>query len=230
MLDALRRRQPGAPLWRVLLYEVCRRTSRAVIWTFFGLHHIHRDRVPQSGALLIAANHESYLDPPSLGSVITHRHICYMARAGLFKFRPFAWLIRSLNSIPVDEEGGDVAAIKETIRRLEGGAGVLIFPEGSRSPTGEMMEFKRGVAVLMKRAKCPVQPAAIVGAFEAWPRGKRPRLFRRGVRVIYGHPIPYEELMRDGPDGALERLRREIAALREQARAWRPDAAPQPTA
>ena len=83
-----------------------------------------------------------------------------------------------------------------------------------------MHEFKRGVAVVVKRAKCPVQPVAVEGCFDAWPRGRNfPKL--RGIRiaVAFGAPIPHEDLMRDGPDTALERLAREVDRLRLELRA-----------
>lgn len=222
MLSAFMARQPGAPLWRVAFYELCRKTARGLLWALVGLRVRHVGRVPAHGPLLVAANHESYLDPPCVGGAITQRHVAYIARAGLFKWKPFAWLISTLNSVPIREEQGDSAAIRETLRRLELGHAVLIFPEGSRSEDGSLGEFKRGVALLMKKAKCPVLPAAIDGAYEAWPRRQKlPRIFGPGVRVVYGEAIPFDELMKDGPDAGLARIRDEVARLRAQLKAER---------
>lgn len=221
-MSAFMARQPGAPLWRVAFYELCRKSARGLLWALVGLRVRDVERVPKTGALLIAANHESYLDPPCVGGAITQRHVAYIARAGLFKWKPFAWLISTLNSVPIREEQGDSAAIRETLRRLELGHAVLIFPEGSRSEDGSLGEFKRGVALLMKKARCPVLPAAIDGAYEAWPRRRKwPRLFGPGVRVLYGDPIPYDELMKDGADAGLARIREEVARLRAQLKAER---------
>lgn len=219
MFDGYRAKQPGASLGQMLFFDFGRITCRLVLSLFFGLRTRHQERVPARGPLLIAANHESYLDPPAIGCAITQRHMTFVARAGLFKFKPFAWLITNVNSVPLRENEGDAAAIREIIRRLEMGRAVMIFPEGGRTPDGELHEFKRGVAVLVKRAKCPVVPAAICGAYEAWPRHRPwPLPFVRPVRVIYGQPIPYDELMKDGPDAALERIRAEVARLRTELR------------
>ncbi len=200
-------------------------TIRTIAATYFMLFHrprvFHKGRVPARGPFLIAANHQSFLDPPLIGCWISWRYMSYVARGGLFRNPAFARFISAVNALPIREDGkGDAAAIKEVLRRLASGGGVVIFPEGSRSETGAMEEFKRGVAVLVKRAACPVVPAAVEGCFDAWPRGRRfPRLWGAPVAVMYGRPIPHAELMREGPDAALARLAREIEHMRLQLRA-----------
>lgn len=190
-----------------------------IVWVAFVLIYrfrcYHARHVPHTGPILIAANHQSHLDPPAIGIACAHRPLHFLARSGLFTGRLFGWLIAALNSIPIKEDASDVAAIRAVIQRLEAGAAVLIFPEGSRSPDGELQEFKRGVALLMKRAGCPVVPAAVEGAFEAFPRHRSfPRLFGCRIAVMFGKPIPADELLKDGPDAALDRLRQEIEAMR----------------
>lgn len=185
----------------------------------FGLRAIYRakayhaERMPMTGSLLIAANHQSYLDPPLIG-IFVKRKLNYLARSGLFRSRVFGWIITACNALPISEEGGDLGAIRETIRRLEEGRAILIFPEGSRSSDGAMRPLKRGIALLMKKAGCPVMPVAVEGCFDAWPRDKRPRLMGPRIAVMYGEPIPREELKKLGADAALERIEREIEAMR----------------
>jgi len=210
----LRDRPPRTSFPRFLFYEAFRRTIRLVVLAVFRARAIDLANVPAEGPLLVAANHQSFLDPPVIGSLITARQMTYVARAGLFRFTPFARTISWLNAIPVREDQGDAAAIKATVRALESGAAVLIFPEGSRSDTGAIGPFKRGVALLVKKARCPVLPVAIEGAFDRWPRARTlPTLIGPRVLVKYGRPIPYDELMRDGPDAALARIAREVDAL-----------------
>lgn len=218
MFASLRARQAGATLGSLIFYKVCATASRLTLHALFGLTAQGHERVPATGALIIVANHQSYLDPPAIGSPLTsRRHFDFIARVGLFTFKPFGWLIAQLNSIPIRGDGNDTASIKEVVRRLEMGRAVILFPEGARSVDGQMREFKRGAALLVKRAKCPVLPAAIDGAYEAWPPTRKyPLPWRKRVRVLYGTPIPYEELMKDGPDAAMLRLHDEVAALLEQ--------------
>jgi len=181
---------------------------------FYRARVVHPERLPMTGPLLIAANHQSYLDPPLIGSFARRRPLSFIAKAGLFNFGPFGWLIRSLNSVPIREDSGDTGAIKEVLRRLEAGHAVLIFPEGTRSPDGAMHEFKRGVALLVKRAKCPVIPVAVEGCWDAWPPEGKIRLFGKRIALMFGEPIASSELMKDGPDAGMARLAAEIERMR----------------
>jgi 1-acyl-sn-glycerol-3-phosphate acyltransferase len=183
--------------------------------------HLGRARLPRTGAVLLVANHQSYIDPPLVGITVRSRHLDFIARMGLFNSPILDRILRAVNSVPIREEGGDAAAIKEILRRLDQGRAVLIFPEGTRSPDGAMRPFKRGVAVLVKRAKCPVVPVAVEGCFDAWPRERKwPRLLGQHVAVAFDHPISHAELMAAGPDAALELLEARIERMRVALRRW----------
>jgi 1-acyl-sn-glycerol-3-phosphate acyltransferase len=220
MFARLRAKRPGtASVAQLLFYEA----GRAFVWviwkTFWRFRQVHPERLPAEGPVLIVANHQSYLDPVSLTLGATQRHVDFLARAGLFKNPFFRWLITALNAVPLAEGRPDAAALKTVIERLRLGHAVLIFPEGARTPDGAVHEFKRGFAVLAKRAECPVMPAAIEGAFDTWPKERKgPRLFGCRVAVMYGEPISPEELLADGADAALVRLRGEIDAMRLELR------------
>jgi 1-acyl-sn-glycerol-3-phosphate acyltransferase len=193
-------------------------------WTMIVLYRwraYDRHNVPRQGPLLVVANHQSYLDSTCVGCGLTPWVAVHVARSGLYKGRLVDWFLRNLNTIPIRSESGegDTAAMKEIIRRLGEGNCVIIFPEGSRTHDGRMGEFKPGVALIIKRAKCAVLPAAIEGCFDAWPRTRtRPRLFGQRIAVKYGKAIPAEELLKDGARESLHRLEREIDRMRLELR------------
>jgi len=215
----LRAKQPGSSLPALLFYEFVAWAIRVLTRVFYRAEAIDTHLVPGTGPVLLAANHQSFLDPPLIGVRVRHRHLNFLARAGLFRFKPFGAIIAALNALPINDEGGDLGAMKETLARLQQGRAILIFPEGSRCDDGAVAAFKRGVALLVKKAKCPVVPVAIEGAFDAWPNARlAPRLFGCRVYVKFGPPIPHDELMVHGPEAALESLRVRIDAMRHELR------------
>ena len=177
--------------------------------------------VPRTGPVLLVANHQSNLDPPLIAGEIHWRRLEYMAKAELFKTSWFGRFIGGLGAVPVRDDGGsNTAVIRTMLRRLNEGAAVLVFPEGSRTEDGALQSFQPGVALLIKRSKCPVVPVAVEGCFEAWPRS-RSRPVLRGVRVgvAFGESISHEALMADGAEAAMVRLAEAVDTLRLDLRA-----------
>ncbi len=221
MLTRIRQKHPGSSVPKIIFWRGFQFFNVVVLVVLYRLQVRGFKNVPRTGPLLIAANHQSYFDPPAIGGRVSTRQIDFVARSGLFTHTILGGIFRFLNSIPVAEEGPDGAAIKEIIRRLRMGRCVMIFPEGSRTHDGSIQPFKRGVALLVKRAKCPVIPVAIDGAHRVWPREQKgPKLlFAPKIRVLYGEVIGYDELMQDGADAALARIEREVRALHAELRA-----------
>jgi 1-acyl-sn-glycerol-3-phosphate acyltransferase len=220
MIARLRRQHPGSPLGRIVFYEFGRALVFLIFIVFYRFRWFGARRVPTDGALLIVANHQSYLDPPIIGAPIRHRQLDYVARAGLYQSRLLSWIMAALNATPIREDQADTQAVKDVLARLEQGRAVVIFPEGSRTQDGRVDAFKRGVAVIVRRSRCPVVPVAIEGAFDAWPRTRGlPRLFGGRFCVMYGMPIEHDDLLRGGADAALDRLRLQIDTMRLQLRA-----------
>lgn len=215
---ALRDRHPGSSTRHRLFFEFCRTLCQLYLVGAYRTIELDGQRVPQTGPVLLVANHQSFIDPPAIGIGARPRHLDFIARGGLFSNPAFGRLISALNSIPIREDGGDAAAMKEALRRIGTGRAVLVFPEASRSVDGVTRPFKRGVAVLVRRAGCPVIPVGIEGAFDAWPRtSPLPRLFGHRVAVAYGEPIPHAELKALSPDDAMQRLHDEVEAQRLRA-------------
>src|SRR5262245_27204789 len=219
MFEALLQRHPGSPLVQIVYHEGARALVALTFSMLFRARSYHAERIPQTGPLIIAANHQSFVDPPFIGTCCRPRHLDYIARASLFRFKPFGWLLESVNCVPLKDESGDAGAIREVLRRLELGHAVMIFPEGNRTRDGAMHRFKRGLMLLVRRAECPVIPVAVEGCFDAWPRHSvLPVPWTSPIAAMFGHPVAHEELVREDGDSALRRLECEIDEMRLELR------------
>src|SRR5438477_2230973 len=105
--------------------------SRLIGRLFFRLRIIHRERMIQTGPVILAMNHQSYLDPP-LAGVTCDRAIYFLAKRTLIGVPVLGWLLPKLNVIPVNQEGIDRSALKALIRVLKSGNAALVFPGGAR--------------------------------------------------------------------------------------------------
>ena len=210
-----RRRAPNlSPFTVLVIWTLARHLTFVLFRLMYRLRYTGQTNIPSQGPVIYAANHQSNLDPPAIGCLVWDRPFIALARVGLFKFKPFAWMIRLPGAIPLRRGRGDAQAIRAAIDQLNAGGCVLMFPEGTRSPDGTVQPFKAGILVLVKRTKAPVVPLAVEGAYDIWPIGQRfPRL-RGRIKVQAGRAIPADELLADAPDRTMERLRGEIDAMR----------------
>jgi len=154
----------------------------------FRLRVIHRERMLNHGPVILAANHQSFADPPLVGSV-SDRAVYFLARRSLLKGWFMGWILPKLNVIPVDSETGrDRTALKALIRILRAGQGTVVFPEGQRTPDGELQPAQPGLGLVIAKTLAPVVPMRIFGAYDAWPiHEKWPRPGR--ITIVVGEPI-----------------------------------------
>jgi 1-acyl-sn-glycerol-3-phosphate acyltransferase len=191
--------------------------SRLLAQLLFRFRIVHRERMIRSGPVILAMNHQSYLDPPLAGNACD-RPIYFLAKRTLLDVAILRWLLPKLNVIPVDQEGIDRSALKAVIRLLKANQGVLIFPEGSRTIDGELQPGLPGVGLIIAKTLAPVVPMRIFGAHEALPRGER-RLRLARITVIVGDPIYFTEKNfadagKESYARASQRIMDAIAALR----------------
>ncbi len=164
------------------LYAPARLVCLGVLKLVWRLQIVGRANVPTSGALIVACNHVSNLDPVALGSAMP-RPVRYMAKRQLFAMPVLGPLITSLQAYSVDREGSALAAMRVSLAVLKDGEVVGIFPEGRRNVAGDLKE-KGGAALLATMAKVPVLPAAVYGTHDLWS-------FNR-IRVAFGTPFMVE--------------------------------------
>jgi 1-acyl-sn-glycerol-3-phosphate acyltransferase len=190
--------------------------SRLLGALFFRFRIVHRERMLQTGSVIVAMNHQSYLDPPLAGTACD-RGIYFLAKKTLLRIRVLRWLLPKLNVIPVDQEGVDRTALKALIRIVKQGNAALVFPEGARTLDGNLQPALPGVGLLIARTRAPVVPMRIFGAHEALPRGGG-RLRFHPITVVVGEPIYFREIDLQPREGLHQRLSQRvmdaIAALR----------------
>jgi 1-acyl-sn-glycerol-3-phosphate acyltransferase len=161
--------------------------SRLVGRLFFSLRVVHRERMLQSGPVILAMNHQSYLDPPLAGTTCD-RAVYFLARRTLLDVPLLGWLLPKLNVIPVNQEGIDRSALKALIRVLKAGNAALVFPEGSRTIDGSLQPPEPGLGLVIAKTLAPVVPMRIFGAHEALPRGGG-GLYLVPITIVIGEPI-----------------------------------------
>jgi 1-acyl-sn-glycerol-3-phosphate acyltransferase len=186
-----------------LTYHVVRTVMRLWFFLYFRRRIEGREHLPREGGVLIAANHQSYLDIPLL-SVATSRHISFVARRSLARSRILAFVMRECGAVLVDPGKPDRAALREIVAHLDAGDCIAIFPEGTRSPDGRLQAFRAGALLTARLAGVPIVPVAIRGTADAWNR-RTPLPLPRKVALRFAPPIPSDR------DDALELARAAIA-------------------
>ena len=186
-------------------YHLCRVLSALAFSTLFRARFEQPHHLPSSGGALIVSNHQSYLDIPLL-SVVTRRHVSFVARDSLAEAKWLAFVMRECGAVLIQRGKPDRKALREMVAHLEAGDVVSVFPEGTRTRDGRVQPFRHGALLAARMAKVPIVPAGLRGTFEAWPRGaSRPRASRVAVRLA----APIDSA---APD-ALERVQAAIESM-----------------
>ena len=189
------------------IVDLLRITALAISKTFWFIKYHGRENIPprSSGAFLIAANHQTYVDPVWV-CLPMRRRMRYMAVDKAFAWPVVGSVMRYLGAFPVRMDSAGVRrAMVDSIRCLRDGAALTVFPEGGREfADGKPLEFRPGAVRIAAAAGVPILPVTISGGNRIWPhKQKYPRLFRR-VTIKY-HPLM--DVDGDRPEEMTERLR-----------------------
>lgn len=170
-----------------LVYWAVRAVLQPFFHFYFRLERIGREHVPRKGAVILAANHRSFLDPFVIGCMV-RRPVYYVAKRELFERRWQAWILSALGAFPINRNAGDEDAMDAARRILERGDCVVIFPEGTRVRPGPLGRARRGVGRLALETGASVVPVAVIGT-ETVRKGWHIRPCR--VRIRAGRPLRF---------------------------------------
>ena len=170
-----------------MLYRFFQIVFRLLFYTVFRTRVYGRENIPKEGAVILAANHASNIDPPLMASLI-ERPVSYMAKIELFENPIFGAAIRRCHAFPVKRGASDRGAIKAAVTVLKEGHMLGLFPEGTRSKTGELQKAEAGIALIASMTGAPIVPVAILNSHRIFANGGLlPQL-----RIMYGAPISFQ--------------------------------------
>ena len=157
---------------------------RPVLRRWLDLHVEGQEHVPTAGAVLLASTHQSHADSLAIGTAVP-RPTHFLGDRRLLAWPGVGRWLPRLGMVPLDRGDGDAAALGVIAGLLDGGACVVIYPEGSRSRDGRVHRLRSGLARLAAAGRIPVVPVAVAGIHDVWPIGSRPRLRGGAVTVRF---------------------------------------------
>jgi long-chain acyl-CoA synthetase len=189
--------------------------SGAIMSSYLRVSASGLENVPATGPFVLAANHCSHLDSAAIRKVLGRRSATLHVMAAkdyFFDTRLKSWFFGTcLNALPFDREAHATESLAVCKAVLERGRAVLIYPEGTRSTTGDLQSFKPGIGVLAVEVDAPVIPVCIRGTFDCWPKGKMfPGPGR--VEVSFGAPVDFSSLKAERHRGHVTDLYRRAAS------------------
>ena len=178
-----------------------------------GLEHVPRDQ-----PVMYASNHSSMFDVWALFATLPGS-VRFVAKRELFRIPILGRAMRAVGHVPIDRAARKSAfeAYDEAARMIRGGTSVLVFPEGTRSPTGELLPFKNAPFGLAIAAQVPIVPVYVHHTFEILPKGAW-RLRPQPIRLVVGPPIPTAGLRPENRERLREEVRAAMVALQTKAR------------
>jgi 1-acyl-sn-glycerol-3-phosphate acyltransferase len=181
-----------------VLYSAIKVVVGPLLHASFHLEVDGVERVPASGGVILASNHQAFCDSLFIPAVVGRR-VTFVAKAEYFEQRRTAWFLRAVGQIPMHREGGarSEKSLGEALSLLETGGVLGIYPEGTRSPDERLHRGRTGVARLALSARCPIVPVGMIGTRAVQPIGARMMRPFKPVTVRFGEPIHFSERYSD---------------------------------
>jgi 1-acyl-sn-glycerol-3-phosphate acyltransferase len=179
------------------------------------------ERIPEAGGFVLAPSHRSMMDIP-LAAIVTKRRIRFMGKATLFRIPVLGWLFTTLGGFPVERDGTDRKAVRDSVAMLAAGEVLCVFPEGTRQNGEKIQPLQPGSAYLALRSGAPIVPIAIAGSEEILRDHRWPIPHFGRVVIVVGESIVPEPratgvVARDKVDALTSTLHDTLQALFDEA-------------
>ncbi len=186
------------------IYTFARSVVNMIYKPLYRIETIGQENIPKIGSVLLCSNHISNLDPIVVGTT-TPRPVHFMAKEELFQVPVIGKLFPHLNAFPVKRGMSDREALRKGLAVLKEGEVLGLFPEGTRSKTGELGEGLAGAGFFATRSEALIVPCAVVGPYKAFNR----------LKVVYGKPVDFTEYRKNkiSADEATKIIMEEIRKL-----------------
>ena len=204
------------------VYKAVKAFLRLLCFAYFRVRVEGADRIPKTGAVIVAPNHRSFVDFLVVGTTATRRKAFFMAKDDLWKSKLLGRLLETFGAFPVNRAGADRLALDRAQAVLEQGELLILFPEGTRRSGPKIEDLHEGAAFLAARTGSSIVPVGVGGTSAAMPKGAHvPRPVK--VRLIVGSPIAAPErggggrVARSKVHAVTEQLRSELQDLYDRA-------------
>jgi long-chain acyl-CoA synthetase len=213
-VSSLARPKPiSTPFWYLVS-----RLIQIIALDRFNLHVTRIDKLPREGAYIISSNHQSFLDPVILGSILPEpvfKKVFSIGTSEIFGQGFMLRLAHALRVVVVDPDSNLIPAMRAGAYGLRQGRPLILYPEGERSIDGTPKTFKKGAAILSIHMRVPIVPVAIEGFYDVWPRGKPFQGFKP-TKIMFGDPIlppPESEASEDAYEKLTAELKSRIVEM-----------------
>ena len=214
---------PSLNMARRFLPPMTWRLAASLFRSAYQLEVVGRELIPQHGSCVFVANHTSHLDTFLLASQLPRQRkataVPMAAADYFFRNRVLSSLSTSvLNAVPLRRDVGhrhELSFLRNELMRYGSDWSYLLFPEGTRSRSGRLQDFRAGIGALVAGSDVPVVPCHISGAFQAWPADKKLPRPRGRLTVHFGAPLQFQDLpnRRSGWNQVAEELQAEVEGL-----------------
>jgi len=191
-------------LWRLIRFVV-----RIIVAIILDVHVVGQQNVPETGQLIVASNHLSWIDIPLIPAFLKRR-VVYMAKEEAFQGK-VGWLVRFFGAFPVRRGEADRQSLRTAGEQLKAGHILGIFPEGTRSKIHKLGQAHAGMGMIALRSGAPVLPVAIYGTENSFKK------FRPRITIIFGEPMILtprgKKITREDIDQSTEQVMHRISSM-----------------